>query len=231
MLRPTMQAAAGAVARAGRVLAGRQRRSLASLSSPMATQEVVPFDGHLFRQLTLNRQKALNAVNLPMIRELHRYFNEYEPNSKIHAIVLRGAGDRAFCAGGDVKALYDFAQKDDTRADAFQFFAEEYLLNYKLATSATPVISFIDGIVMGGGVGLSVPGLYRVATPTTLFAMPETAIGFFPDVGGSFYLPRLQGGAGVGAFLGLTGARLKGIDTLHAGVATHFVVRARVWLP
>ena len=99
------------------------------------------------------------------------------------------------------------------------------MLNYKLATYSTPVISFIDGIVMGGGVGLSLPGQYRVATEATMFAMPETAIGFFPDVGGSFYLPRLNGGRGIGTWLGLTGARLRGMDVCHAGIATHFMVR------
>jgi enoyl-CoA hydratase/carnithine racemase len=175
--------------------------------------------------VTFNRPKALNALNLEMIEILRPRLDAWnaDPDGPV-GIVFRGAGGKAFCAGGDIKWLHDNGMDDKTRHKCGDFFAEEYELNHALGTSRTPVVSVLDGIVMGGGVGLSVHGRVRVATENCLFAMPETGIGFFPDVGGSHFLSRLDGGLGM--FLGLTGARLRGVDALRAGVATHFVAES-----
>jgi enoyl-CoA hydratase/carnithine racemase len=140
-------------------------------------------------------------------------------------VVITGAGDRAFCAGGDIRALRD-AQLSGNRAAADRFFAEEYALNLTIATYPKPYIALVDGICMGGGIGLSVHAPYRVATEHAGFAMPETAIGFFPDIGATFLLPRLPGE--LGTYLGLTGLRVNGADAVHAGFATHFTPRARL---
>ena len=141
----------------------------------------------------------------------------------VHAVVIEGAGDRAFCAGGDVRALRQF-ELDGEHHKAEAFFREEYELNLMIATYPKPYIALIDGICMGGGIGVSVHAPYRVATERAAFAMPETAIGFFPDIGATFFLPRLPGRLGM--YLGLVGRRIQGGDAVHAGFATHFVPRA-----
>ena len=142
----------------------------------------------------------------------------------VRCIVLAGAG-RAFCAGGDVKAAVAAVEAGDPAAAA-RFFRTEYRLNYALARLGTPHVALLDGVAMGGGAGVSVHGPFRVATERTLFAMPECGIGLFPDVGTTHFLPRLAGG--LGAWLGLTGARLTGADALAAGVATHFIPSSRL---
>ncbi|XP_065666372.1 3-hydroxyisobutyryl-CoA hydrolase, mitochondrial isoform X3 [Hydra vulgaris] len=168
--------------------------------------------------ITLNRPKALNALNLNMVRTIHPVIKEWESNPLIEAIVMKGAGSKAFCAGGDVRAIAE----GGPRCELSQvFFREEYRLNSEIGNLKTPFVALIDGITMGGGVGLSVHGKNRVASENTLFAMPETAIGFFPDVGGGYFLPRLKGKLGL--FLALTGHRLKGRDVYFAGIATHYV--------
>ena len=137
-------------------------------------------------------------------------------------VVFHGAGGKAFCAGGDILALYHNGRSPHKRHKAVEFFAREYRLNHVLGTTDTPVISVLNGITMGGGVGLSVHGQVRVATEKTLFAMPETGIGFLPDVGGGYFLPRLAH-PGLGMYLALTGARLRGAEALAAGVATRYM--------
>jgi 3-hydroxyisobutyryl-CoA hydrolase len=175
--------------------------------------------------VTLNRPKALNALNISMIRLMTPRYKEYERDPHVKSIILKGAGDKAFCAGGDIRAIYDSKKK--TPSTLYKdFFREEYILNYLIGTLQTPHIAFLNGITMGGGVGLSVHGKFRVATENTVFAMPETAIGFFCDVGGSYFLPRLPGELGM--YLALTGARLKGVDVLKAGVATHYIPAAKL---
>jgi len=168
--------------------------------------------------ITLNRPKALNSLNLNMIQIMHPVLKAWEADNNIKVIMIKGAGEKAFCAGGDVIAV----TKDGPPGSKLskQFFKEEYLLNYEIGTLKTPYVALLDGITMGGGVGLSVHGKYRVATEKMLFAMPETAIGLFPDVGGGYFLPRLNGQLGL--YLALTGHRLKGRDTFHAGIATHY---------
>lgn len=179
------------------------------------------------RVVDLNRPAALNALNLSMIRTLSPLVEDWaQDDGDVNMVVIRGAGGKAFCAGGDIRALHDDGKDPATRERTHAFFHEEYTLNHMLGTHKVPIISILDGITMGGGVGLSVHGKFRIATENTLFAMPETAIGFFPDVGGSHFLPRLR--HNVGTYLALTGARLTGRDVLRAGIATHFVPSERL---
>uniref|UniRef100_A0A3B3SA23 3-hydroxyisobutyryl-CoA hydrolase n=1 Tax=Paramormyrops kingsleyae TaxID=1676925 RepID=A0A3B3SA23_9TELE len=170
--------------------------------------------------ITLNRSKALNALNLSMIRHLYPQLKNWEKDSETDLVVIKGAGEKAFCAGGDIRAVTEAGKSGDSLAQ--DFFREEYILNNTIGCMApcSPLIDTDDMFPLQG-VGLSVHGRFRVATEKTLFAMPETAIGLFPDVGGGYFLPRLQGKLGL--FLALTGFRLKGRDVQRAGVATHFV--------
>lgn len=179
-------------------------------------------DGRVGR-IVLNRPQALNALDLTMIRALTGVLHAWRDEPRVHAVVIEGAGERAFCAGGDIRALRQFAL-DGEHHKAEAFFHEEYALNLMIATYPKPYVALIDGICMGGGIGVSVHAPYRVATEHAAFAMPETAIGFFPDIGATFFLPRLPGC--MGTYLGLSGARMQGSDGVHAGLATHFVQRA-----
>lgn len=177
--------------------------------------------GHLL----LDRARTLNALDLGMIREMTGALGAWTQDPSVHAVVLEGAGDRAFCAGGDIRRVRDAAVSGDGEA-IHAFFAEEYALNAAIAACPVPYVSLIDGFCMGGGIGVSVHGQIRVATERAQFAMPETAIGLFPDVGATFILPRLPGALGI--YLGLTGVRLAGGDGVHTGLATHFVPRAKL---
>jgi len=192
----------------------------------MTTEDslIVSRDGRVGR-LMLNRPKALNALDLDMIRGMTKALNEWREDPHVHAVVITGAGERAFCAGGDVRFLRD-GQLSGDRTEVEAFFTEEYALNLMIATYPKPFIALIDGICMGGGIGVSVYGPYRVATEHASFGMPETAIGFFPDIGGTYFMPRLPNE--MGNYLGLTGLRISGADSVHAGFATHYVPRARL---
>jgi enoyl-CoA hydratase len=194
------------------------------MTMPNEQSVIARRDGRAGRIL-LNRPRALNALDLEMIRALTRALTEWHDDPHVHVIVIEGAGDRAFCAGGDIRALRD-AQLNGDRPAADAFFSEEYALNRMIATYPKPYVALIDGICMGGGIGVSVHAPYRVATEHAMFAMPETAIGFFPDIGATFFLPRLPGR--IGTYLGLTGARVHGADAVHAGLATQFCPRARL---
>ncbi len=176
-------------------------------------------------RVTLNRPKALNALTLAMTRELDARLIDWAADERIAAVVVEGAGDRAFCAGGDIRALYASMTTPGDRFSA-TFYREEYTLNHRIHAYPKPYIALIDGVVMGGGVGVSVHGSHRVVTENVLFAMPETGIGLFPDVGATHFLPRIPGALGM--YLGLTGARLRAADVMCAGVGTHFVPRARL---
>jgi enoyl-CoA hydratase len=149
---------------------------------------------------------------------------EWRTNPEVKAVTIDHAEGRGFCAGGDVVMLAKSGSSDGAEARAF--FHEEYRLNHLLFTYVTPTVAFMDGITMGGGVGISQPCRYRVATENTRFAMPETAIGLFPDVGGGWYLSRLPGR--IGQFLALTGARLDGAECRYLGLATHFIPQDRL---
>ncbi|XP_026523787.1 3-hydroxyisobutyryl-CoA hydrolase, mitochondrial isoform X1 [Notechis scutatus] len=169
--------------------------------------------------ITMNRPKALNALTLSMLQQIYPQLKKWEQDPETYLILIKGAGEKVFCAGGDIKAISEAGKHGDRlRKD---FFREEYRLNNATGTCKKPYVALIDGITMGGGVGLSVHGHFRVATERTVFAMPETAIGLFPDVGGGYFLPRLPGK--LGYFLALTGFRLRGRDVHTAGIATHFV--------
>ncbi|KAK2849672.1 hypothetical protein Q7C36_008455 [Tachysurus vachellii] len=197
----------------------RLQRIRAHMMSSTASSEVVLDKVGNSGVITLNRPKALNALNLSMIRLLYPQLKKWENDPETDLVIIKGAGDKAFCAGGDIRAVTEAGKVGDSLAQ--DFFREEYILNNTIGTYRKPYVALIDGITMGGGVGLSVHGRFRVATEKTLFAMPETAIGLFPDVGGGYFLPRLQGKLGL--FLALTGFRLKGRDVQRSGVATHFV--------
>ena len=168
----------------------------------------------------LNRPKALHALTLPMCHAMSAALTEWAGDDGIKAVILDHAEGRGFCAGGDIAFLRESALNDGGMSGR-KFFHDEYQLNHQMFTYGKPVVAFMDGITMGGGVGISQPAKYRVATENTRFAMPETGIGLFPDVGGGWYLSRL--GQRLGQFLALTGARLDGSECLWTGLATHYV--------
>ena len=174
--------------------------------------------------VTLNRPKALNALSLNMIRLIDAQLRVWAEDDGVKAIVLLGAGEKAFCAGGDILQLHNSGKAGDDRA--WLFWRDEYRLNTLIHHYPKPYVALIDGITMGGGVGVSVHGSHRVAGDRTVFAMPETGIGFHPDVGGAYFLPRLAGE--IGTWMGLTGARLKAADTLAAGIGTIYVPQERL---
>ena len=169
--------------------------------------------------VTLNRPAALNALTLDMALAFDRELHAWESDGAVAAVLIQGAGERAFCAGGDIRRLYDAGRAGDSYPG--DFYRHEYRLNARIHGLRKPYIALMDGIVMGGGVGLSVHGTFRVAGDRTLFAMPETGIGLFPDVGGSYFLPRLRDWFGM--FLALTGTRLKAADAVGAGVCDLYV--------
>lgn len=172
--------------------------------------------------ILMNRPRALNALDLGMIEGIAQALAGFRDDPAVRLVVLEGAGGRAFCAGGDVRRMRELALAGDA-AEIERFFASEYAMNRAIAEFPKPWVSLIDGVCMGGGIGVSVHGSHRVVTEHALLAMPETAIALFPDVGTSYVLPRLPGG--LGNWLALTGARLKGEEAVEAGLATHFVPR------
>ena len=178
-------------------------------------------DGKVGR-IRLNRPKALHALTRDMCAAMTEALLDWRPDLSVEAVLIDHAEGRGFCAGGDIRMLAESGAADG--AEARDFFFVEYRLNHLLFTYAKATVAFMDGITMGGGVGISQPCRYRVATENTRFAMPETAIGLFPDVGGGWYLSRLPGR--VGQFLALTGARLDGPECLNLGLATHYLPSA-----
>jgi enoyl-CoA hydratase len=173
--------------------------------------------------ITLNRPKALNALTHGMCVSMKAQLDAWAKDTAIASVAIRGAGDRAFCAGGDIRALYESGKAGTPYA--LEFYRDEYILNATVKHYRKPYVALIHGINMGGGVGVSVNGSHRVAAESMVFAMPETGIGLFPDVGGSYFLPRCPGE--IGMFLGLTGARLKTQDSLYADIVTEFVPMTR----
>jgi len=174
--------------------------------------------------VTLNRPQALNAVTLGMVRAFTRQLKEWHDDPSIRRVVLTAAGGRAFSAGGDIRALYD-AGTAGRHDEMLAFYSEEYALNTIIKHYPKPYVALIDGIVMGGGVGISVHGSHRVAGDRFSFAMPEVSIGLFPDVGATWFLPRLPGE--LGAYCALTGERLNAADGVLATIATHRVASSR----
>ncbi|MBT8470995.1 MAG: enoyl-CoA hydratase/isomerase family protein [Marinicaulis sp.] len=173
--------------------------------------------------VTINNEEALNALDWDMVKALHKQLIGWAAENAVKAVLIKSAGEKAFCAGGDIRWLYKNAKTDP--AGASEFFRDEYTTNALIYHYPKPYVALIDGITMGGGVGLSVHGDFRVAGDRTLFAMPETGIGLFPDVGGGHFLPRLNDGLGL--YYALTGARAKAADCMAAGIATHFTTSDR----
>ncbi|KAI2609089.1 ClpP/crotonase [Hypoxylon fragiforme] len=185
-------------------------------------RDVVFTNTYGLRTIELNRPAKYNALNGSMIRKIFPRLVEWEKSDMANVIVMKGAGDKAFCAGGDVKALVTQNQEGpEGQRKSVDYFALEYQLDHYIATYKTPYIAFMDGITMGGGVGLSIHAPFRIATERTVFAMPETTIGFFPDVGASFFLPRMPGS--VGTYLALTSDTVTGANVFYSGIATHYL--------
>ncbi len=175
--------------------------------------------------VTLTRPKALNAVTLGMVRALAKQLAAWASDPAVARVVVSAVGDRAFSAGGDIRALYELGRAG-AYAEMLSFWREEYALNAAIKHYAKPYVSLIDGIVMGGGVGLSVHGSHRIAGDRYRFAMPEVSIGFFPDVGATWFLPRLP--AELGTYCALTGEKLDAADAINGSLATHRVPSARI---
>jgi enoyl-CoA hydratase len=174
-------------------------------------------------RLTLNRPRALNALDRGMIDAVGAALVAWRDDPAVSLVTIEGAGGRAFCAGGDVRAIRALALAGEAAA-VEAFFVAEYAVNRMIAEYPKPYVALIDGISMGGGLGLSIHGSHRVVTEHATMAMPETAIALFPDIGATYFLPRLPGESGM--YLALTGARISPGDALHTGLATHYVPRA-----
>ncbi|KAI9830458.1 MAG: hypothetical protein M1826_004695 [Phylliscum demangeonii] len=185
------------------------------------------------RTIELNRPQKLNSLNGSMARKIVPRLKAWESSQMANVIIIKGRGPKAFCAGGDVAAIAQQLPADDGDGDAAagalatgrqqaaEYFALEYRLDHLIATYPKPYVAFMDGITMGGGAGLSMHAPFRIATERTVFAMPETTIGFFPDVGASFFLPRLDGR--IGTYLALTSERVTGVNAFYTGIATHYL--------
>lgn len=171
-------------------------------------------------EIILDRPRALNALDQTMIDDMHAVLEQWGDDDAIETVLVTSSSDRAFCAGGDIRAIREHAIADET-ADVTRYFSSEYRLNQLIAEYPKAYVALIDGPAMGGGLGISVHGEIRIVTEKAMIAMPETAIGFFPDVGSTYFLPRLP--QGVGMWLGLTGSRIGGADAVAVGLATHFV--------
>ena len=169
--------------------------------------------------LTLNRPAGLNAITLDMVRSLTRHLEAWSDDPSVYAVVLRGTGDKAFCAGGDIRSLYDSFKNGDTLHE--DFFVEEYALDLAIHHYRKPVLALMDGFVLGGGMGLVQGADLRVVTERSRLGMPEVAIGYFPDVGGSYFLPRIPGELGI--YLGVSGVQIRAADALYCGLADWYM--------
>lgn len=184
---------------------------------------ITRIENHVGR-ITLNRPKAIHALNRAMCEAMIEALLAWRDDAAVKSVLIDHAGERGFCAGGDIRMIAESGAGDASEAKAF--FMTEYQLNHLMFEYPKPITAVVDGIVMGGGVGISEPADVRIATERTTYAMPETGIGLFPDVGGGWFLPRLPGRTGV--WLALTGARLKAADTVALGVHTHFVASENI---
>lgn len=187
-------------------------------------QEVLVEVRNHIGHLTLNRPSGLNAITLDMVRRLTAQLQAWAQDPQVYAVVLRGAGEKAFCAGGDIRSLYDSFKSGDTLHE--DFFVEEYALDLAIHHYCKPVLALMDGFVLGGGMGLVQGADLRVVTERSRLAMPEVAIGYFPDVGGSYFLPRIPGELGV--YLGVTGVQIRAADALYCGLADWCIDSAKL---
>lgn len=181
--------------------------------------EIDGVDGNI-GLITLNRPQVLNALNHSMFIAMDKQLSTWEEDTKIKAVIVRAAPGRAFSAGGDLRAVYELAKKNEP---VINYFGEEYRLNSRIYHFSKPYIALLDGFTMGGGAGISIHGSYRIATDRLVFAMPETTIGFFPDIGATYFLSRLP--HRIGFYLGLTGARIPYNDCLAVGLVDQVVAR------
>lgn len=191
------------------------RSIIRKMSSTSRTDDVLFQIHNKCGLITLNKPKALNSINMKMTQAINAHLKQWE--DQVSMVIIRGVG-KAFCAGGDIKESVEKGPKNSQGAK--EFFKLDYTNDYIIANYKHPYIAIMDGYTMGSGVGLSINGRYQVATEKTLLAMPETAIGLFPDVGASYFLPRLPGNMGM--FIALTGSRLKGADCVKVGLASHY---------
>ncbi|MBA6233136.1 MULTISPECIES: enoyl-CoA hydratase/isomerase family protein [unclassified Colwellia] len=197
--------------------------------SPVIFSEQLAVNGKVIAIAELNATKALNALSLPMILLLTQQLNRWQSNDSIAVVILKGAGDKAFCAGGDVVSLYhhfkneSFPINDEkiVASKAIDFFQQEYQLDQLIHDYTKPILAWADGYVMGGGVGLMAGASHRVSTEKTLMAMPEVTIGLYPDVGASWFLNKMPDN--IGLFLGLTGAMFNGVDAQYLGLADYLI--------
>lgn len=193
-------------------------------SAGIVQDEVLAHVRNHIGHLTLNRPAGLNALTLDMVRSLSRHLQAWADDPQVHAVVLRGAGEKAFCAGGDIRSLYDSFKSGDTLHE--DFFVEEYALDLAIHNYRKPVLALMDGFVLGGGMGLVQGADLRVVTDSSRLAMPEVAIGYFPDVGGSYFLPRISGELGI--YLGVTGVQIRAADALYCGLADWYLDSTRL---
>ncbi len=195
--------------------------------SVLALDTLSTASGHLLAVATLDSERSLNALNLAMVDALASALDDWDADDRVVAVLIRGRGERAFCAGGDVRKLTEYARTGEGDANyAGHFFANEYRLDYRIHRYSKPVLVWGTGVVMGGGMGLFSGADFRVVTETTRMAMPEISIGLFPDVGGSYFLSRLPGRMGL--FLGLSACHFKAADAHWLGLATH-ALAAESW--
>ena len=185
------------------------------MNAPLGEPDLIARREGVAGVIRLNRPKAINAVTLEMFRDIEKALDEFETDPAVGLILLEGAGERGLCAGGDIRALYENSKVNGDLGKIL--WREEYILNARIAKFAKPYVAFMDGIVMGGGVGLSAHSRHRVVTEKTKLAMPEVGLGFFPDVGGTFLLSRSPGE--IGTYFGLTGQTMNGPDAIYARFA------------
>ncbi|SHJ40364.1 enoyl-CoA hydratase [Bradyrhizobium lablabi] len=185
------------------------------MNAPLSEPDLIARREGAVGVIRLNRPKAINAVTLEMFRDIEKALDQFEADPAVGLILLEGAGERGLCAGGDIRSLYESSKVNGDLGKIL--WREEYILNARIAKFAKPYVAFMDGIVMGGGVGLSAHGRHRVVTEKTKLAMPEVGLGFFPDVGGTFLLSRAPGE--IGTYFGLTGQTMNGPDAIHARFA------------
>ncbi len=191
-----------------------------NLAPNTATQDILFEEHNHVGWITLNRPKALNALTHEMIKQLDAQLLTWETDPSINAVIIKSNSEKAFCAGGDVRSVYNAKLAGDM-APTQHFFRDEYRMNWRIHRYPKPFVALMNGVVMGGGMGISIHGSHRIVTDNTMLAMPETSIGFFPDIGGTYFLSRCPGKTGL--YLGLTGARLNFTDAVYSKLATHYV--------
>lgn len=188
-------------------------------AQPSATDQVLAEVRNHIGHLTLNRPAGLNALTLDMVRSLQRHLDQWAQDPQVHAVMLRGEGPKGFCAGGDIRSLHDSYKAGEKLHE--DFFVEEYALDLCIHRYRKPVLVLMDGFTLGGGMGLAQGGDLRIVTERSRLGMPEVGIGYFPDVGGSYFLPRVPGELGI--YLGVSGSQIKAADALYCGLADWYV--------